>query len=52
MIDPGLHDAVVIVTGDNNPEDIADAVLWLASEQAGWITGEHLFVHGGHRLAL
>ena len=32
------------------PEDIADAVVMLASEQAGWITGQLIFVHGGHRM--
>lgn len=32
------------------PEDIADAVVFFASEQAGWITGQLLFVHGGHRM--
>jgi len=35
-----------------HPEDIADAVLFFASEQAAWITGQLLFVHGGHRMAL
>ena len=34
------------------PEDIANAVLFFASEQAAWITGQVLFVHGGHRMAL
>lgn len=34
------------------PEDIANAVLFFASEQAGWITGQLLFVHGGHRMGL
>jgi 3-oxoacyl-[acyl-carrier protein] reductase len=33
-------------------EDIANAVVFFASEQAGWITGQLLFVHGGHRMAL
>jgi 3-oxoacyl-[acyl-carrier protein] reductase len=33
------------------PEDIAHAVVFFASEQAGWITGQVLFVHGGHRMA-
>jgi 3-oxoacyl-[acyl-carrier protein] reductase len=33
------------------PEDIAHAVVFFASEQAGWITGQLLFVHGGHRMA-
>ena len=34
------------------PEDIANAALFFASDQAGWITGQLLFVHGGHRMAL
>ena len=34
------------------PEDIANAVVFFASGQAGWITGQLLFVHGGHRMAL
>jgi 3-oxoacyl-[acyl-carrier protein] reductase len=34
------------------PEDIANAVIFFASEQAGWITGQVIFVHGGHRMAL
>ena len=29
------------------PEDIASAVLFLASEQASWITGQALAVDGG-----
>lgn len=33
------------------PEDIADAVLFFASEQARWITGQILSVNGGHRLS-
>ena len=31
------------------PEDIANAALFLASEQAGWITGQVLSVDGGRR---
>ena len=34
------------------PEDIANAVIFFASEQAAWITGLLLIVHGGHRMAL
>jgi len=33
------------------PEDIANAVVFFASKQADWITGQLLFVHGGHRMA-
>ena len=34
------------------PEDIANAAVFFASEQAAWVTGQLLFVHGGHRMAL
>jgi 3-oxoacyl-[acyl-carrier protein] reductase len=30
------------------PSDIASAVIFLASEQAGWVSGQRLFVGGGH----
>lgn len=32
------------------PEDVADVVVFLASEQARWLTGQVLFVGGGHRM--
>ena len=31
------------------PEDVADVIIFLASEQARWLTGQILFV-GGHRM--
>ena len=31
-------------------DDIADVMLFLASEQARWLTGQTLFVGGGHRM--
>jgi 3-oxoacyl-[acyl-carrier protein] reductase len=34
------------------PKDIADTIVFLASEQANWITGQLLCVHGGHRMSL
>jgi 3-oxoacyl-[acyl-carrier protein] reductase len=34
------------------PEDIANAVIFFASKQASWITGQLLFVHGGHRMMM
>lgn len=34
------------------PEDIANTVLFFASERASWITGQVIFVHGGHRMSL
>lgn len=32
------------------PEDVADVILFLASEQARWLTGQRLFVSGGNRI--
>lgn len=32
------------------PEDIANAIIFLASEQADWITGQVLYVGGGNRM--
>lgn len=32
------------------PEDIASAVIFFASRQADWITGQVLYVGGGHRM--
>jgi 3-oxoacyl-[acyl-carrier protein] reductase len=32
------------------PEDLADVIVFLASEQARWLTGQTLFVGSGHRM--
>jgi 3-oxoacyl-[acyl-carrier protein] reductase len=32
------------------PEDIARAAVFFASEDAGWVTGQTLIVAGGHRM--
>jgi 3-oxoacyl-[acyl-carrier protein] reductase len=32
------------------PEDIADAIVFFASNQASWITGQKLYVGGGHNM--
>ena len=32
------------------PEDVADVIVLLASEQARWLTGQTLFVGGGHEM--
>ncbi|OGO52423.1 MAG: hypothetical protein A2148_05890 [Chloroflexi bacterium RBG_16_68_14] len=32
------------------PEDVADVIVFLASEQARWLTGQVLHVGGGHRM--
>jgi 3-oxoacyl-[acyl-carrier protein] reductase len=29
------------------PEEVADAILFFASDHAGWITGQLLYVDGG-----
>jgi 3-oxoacyl-[acyl-carrier protein] reductase len=31
-----------------SPEEVADVIVFLASEQARWITGQKLYVGGGH----
>jgi 3-oxoacyl-[acyl-carrier protein] reductase len=32
------------------PEDVADVIVFLASEQARWLTGQLLYVGGGHAM--
>jgi 3-oxoacyl-[acyl-carrier protein] reductase len=32
------------------PEDIADVIVFLATEQARWVTGQLVFAGGGHRM--
>jgi NAD(P)-dependent dehydrogenase (short-subunit alcohol dehydrogenase family) len=32
---------------EDTPEDIAAAVVYLASNEAGWVTGQTLHVNGG-----
>ncbi|MBI3386049.1 SDR family oxidoreductase [Candidatus Gottesmanbacteria bacterium] len=32
------------------PEDVADVILFLASDQARWVTGQKIYVGGGHRM--
>jgi len=31
-----------------SPEDVADVVVFLASDQARWVTGQRIYVGGGH----
>lgn len=33
-----------------HPEDVADVVVFLASDQARWVTGQTIYVGGGHRM--
>ncbi|WP_328815319.1 SDR family NAD(P)-dependent oxidoreductase [Nonomuraea cypriaca] len=42
--------AIVPMGRVGEPDDIADAVVYLASHQARWITGQVLQVAGGHAL--
>ena len=32
------------------PEDVADVIIFLASKQARWLTGQILYVGGGHAM--
>ena len=32
------------------PEDVADVIVFLASQQARWVTGQRIHVGGGHRM--
>lgn len=52
MVQTGLQGKVVLITGGNHGigEDVADVIVFLASEQARWLTGQLLFVGGGHRM--
>ena len=34
------------------PDDVADATVLLASEQARWITGQKIYVGGGNKMPL
>ncbi len=40
-----FQDRVVVVTG--GAQDIANMVLYLASDKAGFITGENICIDGG-----
>ena len=30
------------------PEDVADVIVFIASNQARWVTGQRIYVGGGH----
>ncbi|SFS74608.1 oxidoreductase [Saccharopolyspora flava] len=46
-LEPGQDAAPVPLGRDGEPEDIANAVLFLASDRAAWVTGSNLVVDGG-----
>lgn len=48
MVEYGLQGRVALISGINNVEDIADAVLFLVSDRASMITGQVVRVAGGH----
>ena len=52
MIDYGLKDRVVLSPMAEliEPEDIADTILFLASDKARMLTGQVIKVSGGHAL--
>ncbi|MBI3576754.1 SDR family oxidoreductase [Candidatus Gottesmanbacteria bacterium] len=43
-----LKDIPLRVIGQ--PADVADVILFLASDQARWLTGQKIYVGGGHRM--
>jgi len=52
-ITPGLERAILpaIPLGRvGTPADVADVIVFLASEQARWMTGQRIFVGGGHAM--
>jgi 3-oxoacyl-[acyl-carrier protein] reductase len=52
-ITPAIEDAAVRDTPlgrIGQPEDVADVAVFLASDQARWVTGQLIYVGGGHRM--
>ncbi|WP_433731578.1 SDR family oxidoreductase [Nocardia sp. CA-129566] len=45
---PAQNDTAAVSLGhDGHPDDIAQAVRFLASDRAGWLAGSNLVVDGG-----
>lgn len=54
-ISPALETAIIdsIPLGRlGRPEDVADVIVFLASEQARWLTGQLIYAGGGHLMPL
>ena len=57
-VQTGSYDKVVVAREERmiplgrigRPEDIANAIVFFASNQASWITGQRLYVGGGHNM--
>lgn len=57
-VQTGYYDEAVVAREERTiplgrigrPEDIADAIVFFASNQASWITGQRLYVGGGHNM--
>lgn len=57
-VQTGYYDAAIVSAQERRiplgrigrPEDIADAILFFASNQASWVTGQRLYVGGGHQM--
>jgi 3-oxoacyl-[acyl-carrier protein] reductase len=57
-VQTGYYDEAVVMKEEGKiplrrigrPEDIAHAIIFFASDQAAWITGQKLYVGGGHNM--
>lgn len=57
-VQTGYYDAATVTAEESRiplrrigePDDIANAIVFFASRQAGWITGQRLYVGGGHNM--
>ena len=45
-----VHSHYSLLDGLGKPEDIADVVVFFATEQARWVTGQLIYVGGGWRM--
>ena len=45
---PSFPTSVTPIARPGQPLDVAAAVVWLASEEGGWVTGQTISIDGGH----